>query len=192
MRSWHAFLPESVILMFGIAGGLAAGLFMKGSSLVGWNEAAFEFIVLGAGVSAVFIGWRRRGFWESTTHALSYALFCAIPAREEMMEVFAFAAGLFLVASLAFQLTWNLQAMRVLPGRALLLGLAFVLYEVVRVPLIQFMTGGEIAGPSLTGIQTRGVLGLGVGTAIEMACHILRFIEAHTGHRGKVRVRRHA
>lgn len=187
MRSWHALLPETVILVFGIAGGVAAGLVMKGSSLVGWNESAFEFIVLGAGVSAVFLSWRRKGFWESTTHALSYAVFCAIPAREEMAEVFAFAAGLFLVASLAFQLTWNLQAMRY-RGRALLLSLAFVFYEAVRVPLIQFMTGGEIAGPSLAGIQARGVLGLGVGAAIEMACHVLRFIEAHTGHRGKVRL----
>lgn len=175
MKHWATYLPESVILSFGIAGSLIAGMVVAGTSTVGWTRESFEFVVLGTAVSAIFIGWKRKGFLESTTHALSYALFCAIPAREDMVGVFVFCSMFFLFACAAIHLIWN---RRWSIGRFVLLGLSFGLFETARILLFRFILPDDFPGGMYFDLRARVVLGLSVGFAIESAEWLVHSIEA--------------
>ncbi|MBI4417444.1 MAG: hypothetical protein HY563_01615 [Ignavibacteriales bacterium] len=101
MKQWYAFLPAGVLLSFGVAGSLAAGIIAEGNSVLRWTDAAFQYLVLGSAVSFVFVAWKHKGLLESTTYALSLALFCAIPAREDTVGMFIFMSTFLLFACAA-------------------------------------------------------------------------------------------
>src|SRR3990170_1850406 len=100
MSPSRPFLPSENIatILLGFLGSLCVGMILTGRAVLDWTSPAFQYLVFGAGTAVLFIVWKRKGFWESTVYALSFALYCAIPMREMFFFTFVNTALFFLFA----------------------------------------------------------------------------------------------
>jgi len=176
MKSVLTRSSDSVIIgLSGWSGALLVGMILFGPLIVNWRSPAFQYLVFGAATSVLFVACKERGFWESTTYALAFALYCAIPTRDLFPDVFLDAALFFLFACVCFHFIWKLAEHRVMFGKFLILGLAFALFEVARTAAFSLVhSQSEFLQSSLINAALRGTLGVGVGAGIELAQFILR------------------
>ena len=171
-HSLRDLLNESVVtILFGIMGSVMIGASLAGWAILDWTSPAFQYLVDGAAAAILFVVWKQRGFWEGTTYALSFALFCAIPQREfSFLPVFINKSVFFVFACCSYQILWKIAGPRIRPFRFVLLGVLFALFELVATPLqaIFFGTHDVVIATSMNTILW-GTLGLGVGSGIEIA-----------------------
>ena len=171
---------QIVIGLVGWSGAIFVGALFAGSSILNWQSPAFQYLLFGGGTSALFVAWRERGLLESTTFALAFALYVAIPARDLFFPVFIDAALFLLFACVSFHFTWTLIGLRLSFGKFLILGLFFALFELVRTTLFFYeLPQSELLRAAVINATLRGTLGLGVGAGIEIAEFILHSFLQH-------------
>ncbi len=164
-------LSENVItILLGFLGSLLIGILLTGRAVLDWTSPAFQYLIYGAGTAILFVVWKRRGFWESTVYALSFALYCSIPVRNHFIVTFINTSLFFLFACCSFPLTWKILGQFLRPVRFLMLALVFAIFEIVKTPLMGMIIGANdvLLATSVNGILA-GTIGLGVGAGIEIA-----------------------
>lgn len=165
------FLNESVVtIILGFLGSLLIGSLLVGWAVLDWTSPAFQYLVFGAGTAALFVVWKKRGFWESTIYALSFAMYCAIPMRDLFFTGFVNTALFFLFACCSFPLAWNVFGRHLRAARFVILALFLSLFEVVKTPIVGMIIGSDdlVLATSLNTVLA-GTIGLGVGAGIEIA-----------------------
>jgi len=182
MKSLQSHSVENVVIgLAGFSGAVTIGALFSGSMIFNWQSPAFQYLIFGAGTSALFVGWKEKGLLESTTWALAFALYCAIPTRDHFFHLFLNAALFFLFAVVAFQLTWKPIEHRLPFGKFLILGLAFALFELVKTAAMMYSFPQEqLLRTSILNATLRGTMGLGVGAGIEIAQYVLQALFHHT------------
>jgi len=172
MSPSRPFLPSENIatILLGFLGSLCVGMVLTGRAVLDWTSPAFQYLVFGAGTAVLFIVWKRKGFWESTVYALSFALYCAIPMREMFFFTFVNTALFFLFACCSFPLTWNILRHHLRLLRFILLAFVFALFQLVKTPLMGMIAGTDdvLLATSVNSVLA-GTIGLGVGAGIEIA-----------------------
>ena len=165
------FLNESVVtVLLGFLGSLLAGVVLTGRAVMDWTSPAFQYLVYGAGTAALYVLWRKRGFWESTTFALSFALYCAIPVHNLFLETFVNSALFFLFACISFPLIWNVIGDRLPVGKCLFLGLSLALLETMKTPILGSILGAhDVLTATTVNAFLGGTIGFGVGLGVEVA-----------------------
>lgn len=172
MRISPFFLPNEnvVTIVLGFVGSFLIGLLLAGRAVLDWTSPAFQYLVFGAGTAVLFVVWKRKGFWESTIYALSFALYCAIPMRDLFFSTFVNTSLFFLFACCSFPLIWNILNRFLHPFRFLMLALVFAVFEILKTPLMGMILGAHDVFLA-TSVNTilAGTIGLGVGAGIEIA-----------------------
>ncbi len=162
---------ENVVVgCMGFLGSVTVGSFLAGWAILDWTSPAFQYLVYGAGTALLYVVWKNRGFLESTTYALSLALYCAIPARDLFLETFVSSALFFLFACCSYPIVWKILGRRLSAGRFLMLALLFALFEIIKTPLLGILLSAEdlLVATSVNTVLG-GTIGLGVGAGIEIA-----------------------
>lgn len=167
---FHIFNESVITIILGLLGSLLIGSLLAGWAVLDWTSPAFQYLVYGAGTAALFVVWKKKGFWESTVYALSFALYCAIPARELFFSVFVNSALFFLFACCSFPLAWNALGRHLHIIRFATLALLFALFEVIKTPVVGLIVGSnDILLATSVNTILAGTIGLGVGAGIEIA-----------------------
>lgn len=160
---------DVAIGLLGWAGGILIGAVMFGSSVFNWHSPALQYVVFGAGTSALYIVWKKKGILESTVYALSFALYCAIPSHDLFFRTFLNASLFFLFTCISFHVLWGLVGSRLPFGKFILLGVAFALFELVKTGIMVLtFPSADMAIALLINTTLRGTLGMGVGAGIEL------------------------
>lgn len=164
-------LSETVAtILLGFLGSLLVGTLLAGRAVLDWTSPAFQYLVFGAGTAVLFVVWKRKGFWESTVYALSFALYCAIPTRDFFLTTFINTGLFFLFACCSFPLAWNILSRHLRLVRFVVLALLFSLFEVIKTPLMAIIVGsGDLFLATSVNTILAGTIGLGVGAGIEIA-----------------------
>lgn len=170
MTIFHILNESVVTIILGFLGSLLIGSLLAGWAVLDWTSPAFQYLEFGAGTAALFVVWKRRGFWESTIYALSFALYCAIPMRDLFLTGFVNAALFFLFACCSFPLAWNVFGRHLHAARFAILALLFSLFEVVKTPIMGIIVvSGDLVLATSVNTVLAGTIGLGVGAGIEIA-----------------------